>query len=252
MIFLLRKLRQSLLAQGKTTRYLVYAIGEILLVVIGILIALQVNNWNQERQAAIKAKNYHQRIIEDLDIFISETENTINRAIYIRKLILQTNDMLEAKKLPEDKIQDFKSTLRLYYQLPYRYPAISTLTEMRSNGELELLENLDLRKKLILLEQEILSADEILLMMGHQATNHMFYVDQYVQYIPDTSIISTDRINTDIKANFEAMANDEKLINYLSRFSVQWSHHIMFSRDLNGSTIKLRDELKKKQENFNK
>lgn len=46
------KIRQNLLAQNRFTRYLVYALGEILLVVIGILIALQLNNWNAEQKAA--------------------------------------------------------------------------------------------------------------------------------------------------------------------------------------------------------
>ncbi|MFZ1791355.1 MAG: DUF6090 family protein [Saprospiraceae bacterium] len=48
MIKLFRNIRQSLLAEGKTTKYLKYATGEIILVVIGILIALQINNWNSE------------------------------------------------------------------------------------------------------------------------------------------------------------------------------------------------------------
>ncbi|WP_146613668.1 DUF6090 family protein [Algoriphagus yeomjeoni] len=50
MISLFRKIRQKLLTENRVTRYLVYAVGEIFLVVIGILIALQVNNWNEERK----------------------------------------------------------------------------------------------------------------------------------------------------------------------------------------------------------
>jgi len=49
MIKFFRKIRQQLLAENKTGKYLKYAIGEVLLVVIGILIALQINNWNQTR-----------------------------------------------------------------------------------------------------------------------------------------------------------------------------------------------------------
>ena len=49
MIKFFRKIRQKLLTENKFSKYLIYAIGEIILVVIGILIALQINNWNHER-----------------------------------------------------------------------------------------------------------------------------------------------------------------------------------------------------------
>ncbi len=49
MIKFFRKIRQKLLSENKFSKYLIYAIGEILLVVIGILIALQINNWNENR-----------------------------------------------------------------------------------------------------------------------------------------------------------------------------------------------------------
>ena len=46
MINLFRKTRQKLIKENRVSKYLLYAIGEILLVMIGILMALQVNNWN--------------------------------------------------------------------------------------------------------------------------------------------------------------------------------------------------------------
>ncbi|MBT8323911.1 MAG: hypothetical protein KJO96_01335, partial [Winogradskyella sp.] len=49
MIKFFRHIRYKLMEQNKTGRYFKYAIGEIILVVIGILIALQINNWNQHR-----------------------------------------------------------------------------------------------------------------------------------------------------------------------------------------------------------
>ena len=49
MIKIFRQIRQTLVISGNSVKYLKYAIGEIILVVIGILIALQINNWNQER-----------------------------------------------------------------------------------------------------------------------------------------------------------------------------------------------------------
>jgi hypothetical protein len=47
MIKFFRKIRQKLLVENKISKYLLYAIGEVVLVVIGILIALSVNNWNE-------------------------------------------------------------------------------------------------------------------------------------------------------------------------------------------------------------
>ena len=47
MIKFFRKIRQNLLAENRFSKYLIYATGEIILVVIGILIALSINNWNE-------------------------------------------------------------------------------------------------------------------------------------------------------------------------------------------------------------
>ncbi|MEW4925770.1 DUF6090 family protein [Algibacter sp. 2305UL17-15] len=49
MIKFFRKIRQKLLSENRFRKYLLYAVGEIVLVVIGILIALQINNWNQNK-----------------------------------------------------------------------------------------------------------------------------------------------------------------------------------------------------------
>lgn len=58
MISMLRKLRQKLLSENKFSKYLLYAIGEIVLVVIGILIALQINNWSEQQKTKEKELNY--------------------------------------------------------------------------------------------------------------------------------------------------------------------------------------------------
>jgi hypothetical protein len=50
MVKFFRNIRSRLLAEGKITNYIKYGIGEIVLVVIGILIALQINNWNENKK----------------------------------------------------------------------------------------------------------------------------------------------------------------------------------------------------------
>lgn len=72
MIKFFRKIRQNLLYKGKTTTYFKYAIGEILLVVIGILIALQINNWNEKRLKQEQLISVYERILTDIDNDVQE------------------------------------------------------------------------------------------------------------------------------------------------------------------------------------
>ncbi|PRX56089.1 DUF6090 family protein [Flagellimonas meridianipacifica] len=61
-----RKIRQNLLSEGEMGKYLKYAIGEIIFVVIGILIALQINNVNEVRKANNRERAILQNLIQEL------------------------------------------------------------------------------------------------------------------------------------------------------------------------------------------
>jgi sensor domain CHASE-containing protein len=71
MIKFFRKIRQKMLTENKFSKYLLYAVGEIILVVIGILIALQINNWNEKEKLKAEEvkflKNFKQSLISDID-----------------------------------------------------------------------------------------------------------------------------------------------------------------------------------------
>ena len=62
-----RHIRQTLIIENKTSKYFKYAIGEIILVVIGILIALQINNWNQNYQTKKSNTVFIKKLISELD-----------------------------------------------------------------------------------------------------------------------------------------------------------------------------------------
>ena len=74
-----------MLAENKVTRYLLYAIGEIVLVVIGILIALQINNWNQDRLNRIEERNYYRNIKRQL----VEDQQGINGSMDYNNMFLE-------------------------------------------------------------------------------------------------------------------------------------------------------------------
>ncbi|SHI94702.1 DUF6090 family protein [Algibacter luteus] len=94
MIKFFRKIRQNLLSEGKTGKYLKYAIGEIVLVVIGILIALQINNWNENKNNNAKIETLFEQVLQELEQDIKAIDGTIfylNKKDSIAKLILESN-----------------------------------------------------------------------------------------------------------------------------------------------------------------
>jgi hypothetical protein len=78
MISLFRKIRQKLLSQNQVTRYLAYAVGEIALVMVGILLALQVNNWNEQRKIRIAEQSILQNLRTELVLNIKNLETDIS------------------------------------------------------------------------------------------------------------------------------------------------------------------------------
>ena len=110
MIKFFRKIRYDLMEKNKTGKYFKYAIGEIILVVIGILIALSINNWNEQRKDRANERDLYQRIIKDLKF----DENILNeRILYYKKDQFMHNRIYqEAHKISDiDSMIDL-STLR--------------------------------------------------------------------------------------------------------------------------------------------
>ncbi|MCB0748081.1 MAG: hypothetical protein KDC90_11525, partial [Ignavibacteriae bacterium] len=77
MIKFFGKIRQNLLSEGKTGRYLKYAIGEIILVVIGILIALQLNNYND----TLNKNDFERNALLNLKLDFEYNQSELNKSI---------------------------------------------------------------------------------------------------------------------------------------------------------------------------
>ena len=78
MIKFFRKIRQKLLSENKFSKYLIYAIGEIVLVVIGILIAVSINGWNENIKDIRKERELYSKIVSDLDKELTLIEQAID------------------------------------------------------------------------------------------------------------------------------------------------------------------------------
>ncbi len=145
MIKFFRKIRQKLLAENKFSKYLIYAIGEIFLVVIGILIALQINNWNENQKlksAEIKLlQNFEISMLSDVESFeyYIEEYRTIHHSMRIIKSHMEAN-------LPYSDSLDFHFLNSTAYWSPRIDQGVySTL----NSTDLNLISNDSLRKKVV-------------------------------------------------------------------------------------------------------
>ncbi|MDT0559634.1 DUF6090 family protein [Ichthyenterobacterium sp. W332] len=148
MIKLFRKIRYNLMEQNKTGKYFKYAIGEIILVVIGILIALQINNWNQNRLNS----NQEQQILLQLKSEFKENLKELDAKDTMRKHMINSIEQLFNIK-EENSIAEFSTdTLRSYIawtnNTPTFDPVLGTTNELLSSGKLYLIDNNELKTRL--------------------------------------------------------------------------------------------------------
>ena len=133
-------------AKASAGRYLKYAIGEIILVVIGILIALQINNWNENRKDLQNSEDYRQRILNDLEDDVSSLNSRIGYWFKVSESGRSALKTIEMKSEGES----WETILNLYYASqinPYDANSI-TFEELKSAGELRLIPDTQLRSQL--------------------------------------------------------------------------------------------------------
>lgn len=140
MINLFRKTRQNLLMENKKSKYIKYATGEIVLVVIGILIAMQVNNANENRKDTIKAENF----LTKLKGQIERNIETVQWHQEDNKDFIQTSERL-ISLLNSNSVENIESkldTLILVSVFDYNLNLdMLSLSEARNNGDLDLVKS---------------------------------------------------------------------------------------------------------------
>ena len=146
MIKFFRKIRQRLLTENKFSKYLLYAIGEIALVVIGILIALSINNWNEWKKERVKEREILIDLAENLEINIKAIESNIKYLYALDKssdIIMSTiynkRPYVDSSAQHFHKVRIPKSKLFL---------AQTGYNEFKGNG-LHIVTNKDLRDEVV-------------------------------------------------------------------------------------------------------
>lgn len=248
MIRFFRHIRKQLMEQNKIRAYFFYAICEILLVVIGILIALQVNNWNEERKDKDKSYNYLIRLNEDVDLILADVDNSLEGAERKLKNSIIVQEALEAKHLALSNQKNFDLYLEEYHQFYITIQDARTYNEMISVGDINLIENQWIRNAFSSLanyREFIMDVNRI--NTDIQMQNSQFF-ETYVRYRFENAL--TDSAVSIPFYDFQAMAADEKFIIKISKQSRSWNVILDMFKDYNLQVVQIKDSLQSELKNF--
>jgi hypothetical protein len=147
MVRVLHKIRRDLLANRKLGNYVWYAIGEILLVVTGILIALQINNWNEERIEQKQIREYALSLVGDLQ---RDIEMLVPVTKQIEHLIHLSGELalyMQGRSLADISNIDLYVYTRDPLYRPFEWNR-AALEQLKSSGSLRQIKNQQLAMKI--------------------------------------------------------------------------------------------------------
>lgn len=217
MIKFFRRIRQEMLTENKYTKYLLYAIGEIFLVVIGILIALQINSWNENR----KNRNEEIAILQSLDknliLAKKQSESLVSTEKDSKDVLLfvlgkDTISSIIDKNSISDKI--FKDA---FWNLENDIPIINTYTDLKNANKLGLIKNQKIKGKFTSLEVNL---NELKGMLDDRLNVQQIRIDAIaeneINFIPLIKFsIPTINVTNEKQNNYEQILKNQRIRNLL-------------------------------------
>ena len=228
MIPFFRKIRKTLADDNKPIKYLRYAIGEIVLVVIGILIALQINTWNENRKERFIEQKILLSLNNDLETDISNMKSMISNDSTLNqtniKLIKLLKDSLAEYNSSYDKMLGNINRYDLFYPQKMGYEAL------KSRG-LEILRNDNLKSQIVNLYdfQYALIAESMDLKKQLYLDTNLIFNEQLQTVINHTSAnIGFSFIKT--PNDFKALKLNNNFMGNLTHITVEQFNFIIYDR----------------------
>ena len=234
MLKFLRKVRKSMINSGQTQKYIVYAVGEIFLVMIGIILALQVNNWNEQRKQKRVTENYLTTLMYDLkdnlvqietkDIRILERIEKVNN---IKSIINSKDANIDSLKFIAEKKLDFRI-------VTYNAFNNNTYQTLKNTGHLEFMHK---RIQKNLQEMQFLEEDLINVSQGSRDNYDDLMTSYQLKFPPSRHLNYSDELQN---LSWENVSFSELLRHFEA---IGWMEGAMY-----GSVRRRSDPLKRKYE----
>lgn len=218
MINFLRKLRRD---EMKSTKYFKYAVGEIFLVVTGILIALAINNWNQERLAQVE----EQKLLENIRVDFLEATRTLTSLNQRRNESIQNFEMLITALSKSDHTNTIHldSLLGKSIFTPTYNGKNSSLSIIINSGKINLIKDEELKSLLLKWPQQVEDMTEgeqdakkltyetwIPLISSYTSSNDWFINEEFSKILPFKTRKTT------VKKNYKALFEDAQFENTIA------------------------------------
>lgn len=187
MLNFFRKIRRGSLRENQIGKYLKYALGEILLVVLGILIALQVNNWNEDKQLMETQKIYLKEFSADVDKMYANYNSSLPYYQESVQLSIKAFQSFQNCEISEDQEVILDRMLINYNNIGVLYQERDTYEEMLSANLLANLEDKELKSAITAFFAQ---ADAMMLYINEykqELTLHTAIIEENVVYSFDSN-----------------------------------------------------------------
>ena len=232
MIKLFRHLRQGLVKENKFSKYLLYALGEIILVVIGILIALQINNWNENRKNKIEEIAILESLDDDLILAQKQSESLISEEAALKQtLILILGIDSKHSEINRNTISDsiFESAL---WDIQSDQPVVNAYTNLKNTNKLSLIKDRKIKEKFTELEVHMSKLKNIL---DDRMNVHQIRIDNVaendINFIPLVKAnIPGINIDNEIPNDYNQILSERRIRNLLG-MKLSITQDVIFFRE---------------------
>jgi len=214
MLTFFRKIRQKMFSEGRISKYLIYAIGEIFLVVIGILIALQVNDWNETR----KNHSKKEKLLNALKIEFTSNKIQLDSVLYYDNKVLDGVQRL-LKIDPMNPIETTNDSMPIWLQnSSYRWtfdPINGALRSGISSGQIHLIESDSLVAMLFGWQDVVADAKENEIRCIDAVIDAKFVIEKHVRALDYRYILFAELNTSRFQSDYTSLMRDPKFEDYL-------------------------------------
>lgn len=238
-----------MLVENKFTKYLLYAFGEIILVVIGILIALSINNWNEERKNTLEEISILESLDKNLILAKKQSEALVSAESDSKSVLLvvlgldSINSNLDNLTIT-DKI--FKDA---FWNLENDIPVINTYTDLKNTNKLGLIKNQKIKEKFTSLEVNLY---ELKGMLEDRLNVQQIRIDDIaeneINFIPlIKSAIPSINITNETQNDYKGILSDQRIRNLLgiklNMTEDVLDYRVNLDKDISELTVLIESEL---------